>query len=213
MSETQSGRILIEPHFLPSLEFFCLILPFDEIILDIHSHYIKQSYRNRSLINTANGVQTLIVPVTNKGSRTPLHEVMTSETENWRISTWRSIESAYRNSPFFEFYGDDLKKILLGNEKNLSNLNQSILLMCLEWLGLKKSVACTTNFVEAFSGEDKRNIVSPKSSFETREIIVSAPYKQVFGSGFIENLSVLDLICCCGPESTAILHQSMKLMG
>lgn len=210
MSETQSGRILIEPHFLPSLEFFCLILPYDEIILDIHSHYIKQSFRNRTLINTANGVQTLIVPVTNKGNRTPLHEVMTSETENWRISAWRSIESAYRNSPFFEFYADDLKKILLSDEKNLSNLTKSVFLMCLEWLGLKKKVAFTTGFVETFSGEDKRNLISAKSSFETRNIIVPAPYKQVFGSVFIENLSVLDLICCCGPDSTAILRRSMK---
>jgi hypothetical protein len=210
MPEAQSGRILIEPHFLPTLEFFCLIMPYDVIVLDVHSHYMKQSYRNRALINTSNGAQTLVVPVTNKSNRTPLHEVMTSETENWRISGWRSIESAYRNSPYFEFYADDLKKILLGDEKNLVNLNRSILTVCLNWLAMEKKVECTTGFVETFSGEDKRNVLNAKSSFETRNIMVPVPYKQVFGSVFLKNLSVLDLICCCGPQSTGILHRSMK---
>lgn len=210
MPDAQTGRILIEPHFLPSLEFFCLIMPYEEIILDVHSHYVKQSFRNRALINTSNGVQTLVVPVTNKSNRTPLYQVVTSETENWRISQWRSIESAYRNSPFFEFYADELKKILTGNEKNLVNLSRSVFSVCLGWLGLDKKVECTNGFAETFSGADKRNFLTAKSSFETRDIMMPVPYKQVFGGTFIRNLSVLDLVFCCGPESTGILRRSIK---
>jgi len=208
MNDLQTGRILIEPHFLPNLEFFCLIMPYDEIILDYHSHYVKQSFRNRTIINTSNGVQTLVVPVTNKNNRTPLHMVQASETENWRISRWRSIESAYRNSPYFEFYADDLKKILLGSDNSLVNLNGSLLEICLGWLSWKKKLESTAGFVENFNGADKRNVLNAKSSFETRNFMVPVSYKQVFGEVFLKNLSVLDLIFCCGPASSDILSKS-----
>lgn len=213
MNDLQSGRVLIEPHFLPTLEFFCLIMPYGEILLDYHSHYVKQSFRNRTIINTSNGVQTLVVPVTNKNNRTPLWQVQTSETENRKLSRWRSIESAYRNSPYFEFYSDDLKKILLGSDNSLVNLNRSILAICLDWLSWSKKIENTTGFVENFNGADKRNVLNAKSSFETRSFMVPAPYKQVFGEVFLKNLSVLDLIFCCGPASSEILSKSRFYHG
>lgn len=208
MNENKSGRVIIEPHFLPTLEFFCLIMPYDEILLDYHSHYVKQSYRNRTLINTSNGVQTLVVPVTNKNHRTPLLLVHTSETENWRISQWRSIESAYRKAPYFEFYADDLKKVLFGSDSSLVNLNRSILSICLNWLSWEKKIENTTVYVENCDGVDKRDVLNAKSSFESRNLMVPVPYKQVFGEKFVMNLSVLDLIFCCGPGSSEILRRS-----
>jgi hypothetical protein len=134
--------------------------------------------------------------------------VQASETENWRISRWRSIESAYRNSPYFEFYADDLKKILLGSDNSLVNLNRSLLEICLDWLSWKKKLESTAGFVENFNGADKRNVLNAKSSFETRNFMVPVPYKQVFGEVFLKNLSVLDLIFCCGPASSDILIKS-----
>lgn len=208
---SSGDRLLIEPHYLPSLEFFIALSSFSEIILDVHSHYVKQSYRNRALINTANGVQPLIIPVTNRTNRTPLKDIRILEDSRWKLNHWRTIESAYRNAPFFEFYSDDLKNYLFSNQfENLYHFTSGLLSICLKWLGWDKRILFTEAFVENHSGMDMRNQIKSKVGWQERLIYTSVAYRQVFGSAFAANLSLIDLIFCTGPEAAQILIQSAR---
>lgn len=203
-------RVLIEPQYLPTLEYFSAIASTNEIILDVHSHFVKQSWRNRSIINTANGPLFLIIPVTNKGSRSPLHEVKILETGRWRVNHWRSIESAYRKAPYFEHYADELKSLLMANQTSLSQLNKDILSLFLTWLGWKKFIALTTKYQPNFEGNDLRNLITPKNVSPKSPFYPSKPYRQVFGNTFVTNLSLIDLIFCKGPESADFIEQSQR---
>lgn len=202
------SRVLIEPHYLPTLEFFSAISNFDEIVLDVHSHYVKQSFRNRTMVNSANGPQTLIIPVTKKTNRTPLFQVECDENYRWRLNHWRTIESAYRKAPFFEFYADDIHQILSQKDRQLSSLNINLLSICLKWLGWTKNIILTTEYLQIFDGTDLRDQIHAKIPCFSRAFFKPRIYKQVFGSSFVANLSVLDLIFCTGPHAPDWLMRS-----
>jgi len=132
--------ILIEPHYLPSLEYFCAIFSVEEIILEVNEHFEKQSYRNRCFINTANGKQMLTVPLAERHGKVLIKNVLVEQGVKWRNNHWRSIESAYRKTPFFEHYSDELKKILFDKHEMLTELNRDLLSFCLRHIGFQKSI-------------------------------------------------------------------------
>jgi hypothetical protein len=204
--------VLIELHFLPSLEYFCLLDGFESILLEKHEHYVKQSYRNRCFIKTTQRVEMLSVPLTGKHGKVPFGEVRIDYSTRWRDVLWRTLESAYRNSPFFEHYSDDLHKIIYSGTNFIFDLNVQILSYCLDCLKWRKGLSATATYEnvvnEPFS--DVRSLITTRNTYIERGFYRSTPYYQVFGSGFDENLSVLDLLCCCGPEAGSVLQASRK---
>ncbi len=100
------NSVLAESHFLPSLEYFCAILPFGQIILEGHEHFEKQTFRNRCYINTAQGKMMLTVPLKERHGKILTKDVQLESGNKWRNSHWRTIESAYRKAPYFDFYCD-----------------------------------------------------------------------------------------------------------
>jgi WbqC-like protein family len=204
--------ILIETQYLPSLEFFCAVAPADEIRIEMHEHFVKQSYRNHTFINTTNGKMKLTVPLSEKGNRTVIKDIKIDGSGNWKNNQWRTIESAYRNSPFYEHYVDDLRKTFFTPHIYLVDLNLSLLSLCLNWLRWQKKISTTKNYqANPTDCTDIRNLLLSKKSHSTRNLYQPAPYTQVFGSNFVENLSLIDLIFCKGPESTHVLSASMPL--
>ncbi|MFM7196138.1 MAG: WbqC family protein [Bacteroidota bacterium] len=204
-----SSVMLVEPHYLPTLEFFCAAYPFSEIRLERHAHYVKQGWRNRTIINTANGISMLSVPLANKGNRVPMGEVIIDHSSAWARTHWRTIESAYKNSPFFEHYETDLRNLLTRRHSNLLELNRDILAVFLGWLGWTTIITETGNFEQNPAATDLRDVLRAKIPATQRAFYHPVPYYQVFGNTFAENLSLIDLIFCCGPSSGEILSKSM----
>ena len=116
------NQVLIESHYLPSISYFKAIFPAKTIILESNEYYVKQSYRNRCEILTANGVDKLIVPLTSKHGKVYIRDVRIDYSQKWLNGHWRAIQSAYGKAPFFEFYADALYNILF-SKKVLYRLN------------------------------------------------------------------------------------------
>jgi hypothetical protein len=199
--------VLIDLHFLPSLEYFCALSRFDNIQFEKHEHYIKQSYRNRCYVNTTQGVEMLTVPLTGKRGKVAFGEVMIDYSTRWQNIFWRTIESAYRNSPYFEHYSDDLHKIIYSNKSSIFDLNLELLSFCLVSLKWSQHLSATSSY-EKVVGEpvsDLRSAITSRTTYIKREFYHPTPYYQVFGNGFEENLSILDLLFCTGPEAGRIV--------
>jgi len=207
------GKLLIESHFLPSIEYFCMLQGYDDIQLEAHENFVKQSFRNRCYILTVHGVERLTVPLTAKLGKVPITSVELDFSTRWPANLWRTIQSAYANAAFFEHYQDDLHAILFSGERNLFDFNLRMLSMCLHWLGWTKTISKSASYVPEDGRDDFRDVISAKRPYPTRTILLPLPYQQVFGKSFVPNLSILDLVCCVGPEAGRIISGSRALVN
>ncbi len=205
--------ILIETHYLPNLEYFFLISQHEKVVLEKFEYFEKQTFRNRCLINTARGTLILSIPLSGRHGKVLTKDVKVETGTKWRNTHWRTIESAYRNAPFFEFYSDDLRKILYKGHELLLDLNIELLSFCLQSLRLEKQITVSMSYQEIPTEgvRDFRNCVSRAKRNNLDYSLVAKPYSQVFGNSFASNLSVIDLLFCCGPESLQIIKSSFSL--
>jgi hypothetical protein len=143
----------------------------------------------------------------------PFGEVAIDYSTRWQNVFWRTIESAYRNSPFFEHYADDLHKIIYSNKNSIFDLNLDLLSFCLVSLKWSQHLAVTSSYEKIVnkSFSDMRSAITTRNTYIVRKFYRPAPYYQVFGNGFEENLSILDLLLCAGPEAGRILKESIEL--
>lgn len=189
--------------YFPPISYLVNCRQADEICIDRHEHFVKQTYRNRCYIYGANGKQALIIPVEHTNLfRIPICEVSMSFDSNWKNIHWKAICSAYRNSPYFEFYEEELKNIFQKEHKFLFEFNFSILKTMLKLFNLKKNVSLTTEYQKEVIGYvDFRKSIHPKTT------TLSIPaYQQVFGDryGFLNDLSCLDYLFNAGNDLTQI---------
>lgn len=198
---------LIEPHYLPSLEYFSALLPYDEIRLEGWEYFPKQTYRNRCYVNTAQGKKMLTVPLADRSGKIFTRDVRVEPGTRWRNNHWRTIESAYRKAPFFEYYSPELKAILFEGHDHLLDLNRDLLSFCLRNGGINKSVSVSVSYEADIEKVefDMRSAVSDKKPFVNRNYYRPVSYYQVFGSEFVSNLSFIDLLLCEGPGTLAIM--------
>lgn len=206
----QAVELLIDLHYLPSLEYITLLQSYDTIILEKHEYYVKQSYRNRCYINTAHGVDMLVVPLTGKHGKVPVKDVQIDYATRWQNNHWRTIESAYRKAPYFEYYGDDMKQILYKPFQFLFDLNLELLSFCLKNIGHAPSISETMAY-EKIPGSlitDLRSAIDAKIPYSERPYYHPASYYQIFGNQFVPNLSLIDLLFCEGPRAGSLLKAS-----
>ncbi|WP_461641964.1 WbqC family protein [Labilibaculum euxinus] len=208
----KNSKALLTTSFFAPIQYYCKLIQYSEIIIEQWEHYSKQSYRNRCNIYGANGVLPLSVPVvkaTNKKVFTK--DVKISYDTNWQKLHWKGIEAAYKSSPFYEYYIDDLERFFTQKWDFLLEYNNEIQKEIFGILEIDPIIKFSEDFIDFGTSEydDFREKIHPKASkLETDDSFTARKYTQVFGDkyGFIENLSILDLIFNLGPDSLSYLE-------
>ncbi|MFY0608056.1 MAG: WbqC family protein [Cyclobacteriaceae bacterium] len=204
-------NLLIEPHYLGSQEYFTLIAKSEKITFEINQHFTKQSYKNRSILLTANGPQTLSIPV-RYGSRTPYKEVLIDHDQSWLRVHWGSFCSAYGRAPYFEYFAGEFESIWFAKHKFLVDLNIELVTLCLRLLQIDMLYQVTEGFEKEPNSTflDMRELINPKLDYTHRTLFKPVDYNQVFGNKFVPNLSIVDLIMNEGSNASTILKKSTR---
>jgi len=193
------------------VSFFARLTCCGNAILEQHDSYRKQSYRNRCIILAANGPLSLSLPVVHMpGSKPKTRDVRIDYSTNWQKQHERSLVSAYRSSPFFDYYEDLILPIFKRKHEFLVDLNLDTTRTVSDALGINLSVTLSTKFVPMTGEEDARYLIDPKTDTGKDRHFDAKAYIQVFSDrfGFVPNLSILDLLFNCGPEAKEILSAS-----
>ncbi|WP_299890657.1 WbqC family protein [uncultured Lacinutrix sp.] len=187
-------NILLHPTYFPNIATFIAIAKADKIVFEVNDNYQKQTYRNRSYIYAANGKLQLSIPVIfTQKNRQKYKDVCIANDYKWQDLHWKSLESAYRTSPFFEFYCDELEPLFKTPFNSILEFNLKCFETICEFLQIDTSIETTVIYEkEPKNSIDYRFLVNAKK--ETP--IAVEPYTQVFNTkhGFINNLSILDLL-------------------
>ena len=181
----------------------------DHCLIERHDHFIKQTYRNRCVIATTNGLQALTVPIERfEGAHCAMLNIRISDHGSWRHLHWNALQSAYGESPFFEFYADDIRPFFERRWEFLVDFNMEITQKMCELLDIQPHIMLTDAYVSTDEEgvTDYRDAIRPKNPlpddrFQPRR------YYQVYEQkhGFQPNLSILDLLFNEGPEAVLYL--------
>ena len=218
--------VLLQTTYFGPVQWYQKLNRYDRVLIEQHDSYQKQTYRNRCVIATANGVQALTVPVEHPSVThrpSPItKDLRISDHNQWRRVHWNALQSAYSESPFFEYYADDIRPFFEKRYEFLIDFNEAIRQTICELIDLHPHVEYTTAFLPPATAPfppattpdgspsglpaDYRSAIhakhpQPDADFEPKR------YWQVFQHkhGFLPNLSILDLLFCMGPESVFYL--------
>lgn len=203
--------IYLSSAYLAPVEYYSKLKAYDKIYIEQHDHYVKQTYRNRCNIAGPEGVLSLSVPIIRPDTpKCAMKDVRISDHGNWRHLHWNAIESAYNNTPFFEYYKDDLRPFYENKYTFLADFNEELRCKICELMDISPVVEHTASYHTDFLPDeaDYREVIHPKKDYtEVDKDFLPKPYYQVFESrhGFLPNLSIIDLLFNMGPESVLVL--------
>ena len=211
---------LLQTTYFGPVQWYQKLYHYDHCLIEQYDSYQKQTYRNRCVIATANGLQALTVPVEHHANSQTLianssqvKDLRISDHNQWRKVHWNALQSAYSESPFFEYYVDDIRPFFEHKYDFLIDFNEAIRQKICELIDIHPHVEYTTEYIKPIANSqqpiafsDFREVIhakhpQPDADFEAK------PYWQVFQHryGFQPNLSILDLLFCMGPESVFYL--------
>ena len=198
---------LFIPTYFAPISQYAAIYQSDAITFEVNDNYQKQTYRNRCYIYGANGKLALNIPVKNKTKegRKKTKDTLVENDFPWQQQHFKSLQSAYRSSPFFEFFEGDLLAIFNKKYKFLQDLNIDAHLFVTDALQIKQQFTKTTSYEINSESTDFRSLAIAKKGIE----IEMDSYIQMFDDkyGFIPNLSILDLLFMEGPNTVSFLEK------
>jgi hypothetical protein len=204
------GRVLLSTAYLPSAEYFFRISEAGSALIEREENFIKQTYRNRCYILASGGIQALTVPVC-LGSfhKTPVKDLRIDYSRRWQQVHLGALMSAYRSSPYYLYYYEDIENTITKGHKFLLDLNMELLMLLLRMVKLETPVSYTGRFVHpGVDPDDFRYSLSPKkdSSYEPKK------YRHVFDGSETHRgrLSIVDLIFNTGPATLEFLQEVTK---
>ena len=174
------------------------------ILWELNKNFNKQTLRNRTYIYGPNKILKLSIPIKHSKESFTLENTLIENDFQWQKDHWKSIQSAYKSSPFFEFYEDGLRNLYFNNYNKLSVFNIECIKLVYEWLDISTKSSFTKTFKEKYNTEiDLRDMA--EKNFDDKFIVKE--YIQVFSPnhGFKNNLSILDLVFNQGPNSISYL--------
>ncbi|WP_158976184.1 MULTISPECIES: WbqC family protein [unclassified Cellulophaga] len=202
-------KVLMHPGYFLNLTNFAVIAQKD-IIWEVSGNYQKQSFRNRCNIANDRGFHTLSIPIKHNGKNKGANayaEVLIDNKYAWQRQHWRTLQTAYRTSPFFEFYEDEISELYTKTFDSLLEFNLRTIEIACECLQLDMPAIKTKIFHKTPEDDshDGRYLIDAKKQVN----IPQEPYVQVFGdrNGFIDNLSILDLLFNEGTNALSYLEQ------
>ncbi|WP_281800409.1 WbqC family protein [Segatella maculosa] len=207
---------LLSSAYFGPVQWYQKLHRYDRCLIEQHDNFVKQTYRSRCIIPTTNGIQALSIPVScpqgSQLSKTPMRDVRISDHGNWRHIHWNALCSAYGESPFFDYYQDDLRPFFERKWTFLFDFNMEIILKMVELLDIRPKISLTTAFLSDASMaenatenslvDDFRDIIRPKHPGLDSDFM-ARPYYQVYQQkhGFQPNMSILDLLFNEGNEA------------
>lgn len=195
--------------YLPDIQYIALFLNSEAPKIELFETYQKQSCRTRCNVMTANGLQSLTVPIVKtNGNHTMTKDIEISYREPWQQIHQRCLEAAYRKTPYFDYYFPYLEKAFTMRFDRLIDLNEFCLKFILKVLKINKEIVYTEDFEPITEAGDYRVSLS-KWSPEATDF---PKYYQVFSDrqAFVSNLSVVDLIFNEGPEANTYLKNILS---
>ena len=205
---------LLQTTYFGPIQWYQKLYRYDQTLIEQYDSYQKQTYRNRCVIATANGLQTLTVPVEHSVNSQELSanspkvkDLRISDHNQWRRIHWNALQSAYSESPFFDYYADDIRPFFEKRYEFLIDFNEAIRQTVCDLLDIHPNVSYTSDFsLQPSAIDDYREVVNAKhpqadADFQPRR------YWQVFEDrhGFQANLSILDLLFNMGNEAVFYL--------
>jgi len=203
--------ILIELQYLPSIAFFSSLEGKEKLILESNEFFEKQTYRNRAHLLSSQQIEILTVPLQGANKKIKTKEIKIDNSQNWSKKHWRSIQTCYGKSPFFEFFADEFQPIYEKDYLYLWDLNLDLLTICLKITGQKIKITESGSYEKKVSENvmDARSLIHPKKPDFSNQFYKPKPYNQSFGNNFEPHLSVIDLLMNEGPNSKTVIQQSI----
>lgn len=200
-------KALLSSTYFGPIQWYQKLNRYDECLIERHESFIKQTYRNRMIIPTTNGPLSLTIP-TNHDISLSMKDIRISDHANWRHVHWNALLSAYGESPFFEYYQDDIRPFYEKKYEFLFDFNMETTEKMIELLDIRPKISITESYIQSKEqkeeGEikDFRDAIRPKKPLPDAEFVPKR-YYQVYGQkhGFQPNMSILDLLFNEGNEA------------
>lgn len=203
------SQVLLSSAYFAPIQWYQKLNRYDNVAVEAHDSFIKQTYRNRCLIATTAGVQALTVPVERgtdgaadgdgaQSRKCMMKDVRISDHGNWRHLHWNALQSAYGESPFFEFYADDVRPFFERRWTFLYDFNMEICAKMCDLIGISPDIGTTDEYIPA----DDDGLTARQTSAKLSARSIPCPTPRSFRAAIIR----------CTRPSTASCRTSAYLI-